>query len=278
MTAATASSATEFAYLRQLVFDRSAIVLTEDKEYLLEARLKPVARALGFDGVAAVLRSLRQTADPVVESRVIDAMTTNETSWFRDVRPFEALRQVALPDRVARNAARRQLSVWSAASSSGQELYSLAMLLDAEFPQVGSWEVDLMGTDLSTEMVDRAREGRYSGLEVNRGLPAAHLVRYFTRDGAHYRVSDEIRRRVRFERFNLVKPWPAMPQFDVILLRNVLIYFDAPTKRQVLASARRQLAAGGYLVLGSAESTHGLVDGFAPVNVGGTTIYKAEER
>lgn len=272
------ATATEFEFLRDLVFDRASIVLTEDKEYLFEARLKPVARSLGFGAVTDMIRTLQRSPDPDVETRVIDAMTTNETSWFRDVRPFEALRQVVFPDSVARNAERRRLSVWSAASSSGQELYSIAMMLCDEFPEVAGWNVDLLGTDLCTEMVARAREGRFSGLEVNRGLPAAKLVRHFARDGAHYRICDELRRRVRFETFNLAKPWPPMPCFDVILLRNVLIYFDVPTKRSVLESARRQLAHGGYLVLGGAESTHGLVDGLVPVNVAGTTIYKAEER
>lgn len=269
-------AASDFKFLQDFVFDRSAIVLAEDKEYLVESRLQPIARDFGFTTVAEVLRAVRYAADPAIELRVIDALTTNETSWFRDLHPFDALRETILPERIARNAADRRLAIWSAASSSGQELYSVAMLIDSEFPELAGWTVDLLGTDLSSEVVQRAREGRYSGLEMNRGLPATKLVRYFVKDGTHHRICDAIRSRVRFEHLNLAKPWPPLGRFDVILLRNVLIYFDPDTKRRIVEAARCQLASGGYLILGSAETALGLVDGLVPVATSGTTVYRLE--
>lgn len=271
------STATDFAFLRALLYDRAAIALGEDKEYLLEARLRPVARDLGLGSVTELLDQLRRASNQTVERRVVNAMTTNETSWFRDVHPFEALRRHVLPERIAHNAARRHLGIWSAACSSGQELYSVAMLLDGNFPELAGWSLDLVGTDLSSEMVERARLGRFSGLEINRGLPAASLVRYFERDGAGHRVREELRRRCRFDTFNLARPWPPMARFDVILLRNVLIYFDIDTKRRVLDWARRQLAPGGYLMLGSGESPLGLTDGFQPVTAASTIVYQVKE-
>jgi chemotaxis protein methyltransferase CheR len=151
------------------------------------------------------------------------------------------------------------------------------MLLDAEFSDIASWKLDLYGTDLSTSVIERARAGRFSSLEINRGLPATHLVRYFRRDGAHFVISDALRSRVRFDLFNLAKPWPPMQDFDIILLRNVLIYFDEPTKRRVLEAARAHLRPRGYLMMGTAETTRGLVDGFTSVPAGRTTIFRREE-
>jgi chemotaxis protein methyltransferase CheR len=272
----TTATADDFRFLQQFLFDRSAIVLAEEKQYLVESRLLPVVHSTGVASITDIVKALRR-GDRSIETAVVDAMTTNETSWFRDAAPFEALRKVILPDLIATNVSRRRLSIWSAACSSGQELYSTAMLLDAEFSELASWHVDLFGTDLSTAVVAKARAGRYSALEINRGLPASHLVRYFKRDGASFVIDDALRSKARFELFNLARPWPPIQDFDVILLRNVLIYFDIPTKQRVLEQARAHLRPGGYLMLGTAETTRGLIDGFTSVTTAGTAVYRREE-
>lgn len=272
----TTATAEDFQYLQHFLFERSAIVLAEEKHYLVESRLLPVVQKSGVESITDLVRALRR-GDRAIETAVINAMTTNETSWFRDSSPFEALRKVVIPDVIASNVTRRRMSIWSAASSTGQELYSVAMLLDAEFSEVASWKLDLVGTDLSTSVVERARAGKYSALEINRGLPASHLVRYFTREGAAFAIADSIRSRTRFELFNLAKPWPPMQDYDIILLRNVLIYFDVPTKQRVLEAVRSHIRSGGFLMLGTAETTRGLVEGFKAVPAGGTTVYRREE-
>ena len=271
----TTATAEDFRFLQQFILDRSAIVLADEKQYLVETRLLPIVQRVGAETIGDLVRAIRH-GDRELETAVVDAMTTNETSWFRDAAPFEALRKVVLPDVIAANVVRRRLSIWSAACSTGQELYSVTMLLDAEFSEVASWKLDLHGTDLSTSVVDKARSGRFTALEINRGLPASHLVRYFRHEGSYYVIADSLRDKVRFELFNLAKPWPPMQDYDVILLRNVLIYFDVATKTKVLEQARAHLRAGGYLVLGTAESPRGLVEGFQSVPAAGTTVYKKE--
>lgn len=270
----------QFEYLKTFIFERSAIVLADNKAYLVESRLLPVARSLGVPDVGAVITQLRRSRDRALEDKVVDAMTTNETLWFRDQRPFNALRRHVLPELIKRKGDAKQLGIWSAASSSGQELYSIALLIEEDFPQLHhGWRLDLVGTDLSGEMVRRAGEGVYSAMEINRGMPASMLVRYFTQEGASYRVNPALRKRVRFQQMNLVGPWTGIaPTFDVIMLRNVLIYFDINTKRRILAQARRRLAPGGYLFLGTAESTVGITDEFETVTIEGTTVYRAKER
>lgn len=267
----------DFAYLQQLVMDRSAIVLADDKEYLLKARLQPVAREMGLASAEEVMEKVRLTRDRALEKRIVEAMTTNETLWFRDVNPFNALRRTVLPELIARRRSSRRLSVWSAACSSGQELYSVAMLLGDSFPEVLEWDLTLMGTDLSSEMVDRARAGSYSTLEMNRGLPAALLVRHFDRDGNQFRIHDDIRKLARFQTMNLAEPWPALPLFDLILLRNVLIYFDVPTRKRVLTAAGRALGEGGYLFIGSSETMMGVTDAFEGRTADGATFYRIKK-
>lgn len=271
-----ATTEADFQYLQQFLYERSSIVLGEDKHYLLDARLPPVLQRAGAESISDLVRALRR-GDSSLETAVVDALTTNETSWFRDGAPFEALKTHVLPELVADNSLRRCLAIWSAASSTGQELYSIAMLLDAEFPEVASWRVDLHGTDLSSEVIERARAGRFSALEINRGLPAAYLVRYFQREGAHYLIADSLRSRVRFEQLNLTKPWPPRQDYDLVLLRNVLIYFDEAARRRVLSAVRDHLRPNGYLVLGTAETPRGIVDGLVPVTAAGTTVFRLGE-
>lgn len=259
----------DFDYVRKLVLDSSALVLGEGKGYLVEARLAPIVEREGLSTLSELVRRL-QHGSAALRNDVVEAMTTNETSFFRDVHPFEALRSVVLPEAL-RSCAGRGLRLWSAAASTGQEAYSLAMLVTDHFPTAA---VSILGTDLSRDVLARAAHGTFSQLEVNRGLPAALLVRHFERDGAGWRVKEPVRRRVEFRQLNLARPWFGLPLMDVVLLRNVLIYFDAQAKRAVLAQLARVLAPDGVLFLGGAETTYGLDDSWERIQVGRTSFYR----
>jgi chemotaxis protein methyltransferase CheR len=237
-----------------MLHQHSAIDLGHGKEYLAQSRLQTLARREGMDSVSELIARLRVDPAHPLAGKVVDAMTTNETSFFRDIRPFEALRKVLIPELMRLRAGVRRLRVWSAACSSGQEPYSLAILLREHFPELATWRVDIVASDICTEMLERARHGRYSQLEVNRGVPAALLLRYFRRDGLSWELDGTLRSMVEFRSINLVKPWPPMPAFDLVLLRNVLIYFDPRSKKQVLDQMARVLAPDGYLILGGSES------------------------
>jgi chemotaxis protein methyltransferase CheR len=262
-----------FGFVRDLVRRESAIVLTQGKEYLVESRLLPVAREEGLADIEKLVEKVRQHPHSPVSRRLVEALTTNETSWFRDSDPFTALRAGVVPDLAKSRATTRRLRIWSAACSSGQEAYSIAMTL-LEMPTVADWNIEIVGTDLSTEMVQRAREGRYSQLEVNRGLPASHLVRYFERDGAGWRVNAQLRSMARFSELNLMRPFPTVGRFDVVFLRNVLIYFDVATKRDILHRVAQVLAPDGYLYLGAAEMTMGVDDAWERVAAGRSSVYR----
>ncbi len=268
-------SQSDFAFVSALVRREASIVLAPGKEYLVEARLIPVARQVGAAGVAEFLADLQRRPNPVNQRRIIDALTTNETSWFRDREPFTALTDVVLPELVKARAAARKIRVWSAASSSGQEAYSLAITLQESLP--AGWSYEIVGSDISTEMIQRAETGEYSQVEVNRGLPASQLVQYFDRAGAHWRVSPALRRNVSFRLMNLTAPLPAMPPFDVIFLRNVLIYFDVATKKSVLRNVARLLRPDGWLFLGAAETTIGIDDNYDRGAAGRTSAYRIRD-
>jgi chemotaxis protein methyltransferase CheR len=234
--------------------------------YLVETRLLPLARRHGFESVEALVLRLRARSNERLLGELVEAMTINETFFFRDGDPFEVLRQAVLPDLVRRRAAQRRLSIWSAACSSGQEPYSVALLLRHHFPMLSGWNVRLIASDLSSAMLERARRGRYSELEVSRGLPPELLAAYFQRREGGWEVRDDIRRLVEFRSINLSGAWPDLPPVDLVLLRNVLIYFDVPTRQQILDRVRRVMQPDGYLLLGGAETTHNLDDGFVPVS------------
>jgi chemotaxis protein methyltransferase CheR len=251
-----------FAYVRSLVRQRAAIVLDDSKEYLVEARLGALARREGVDTVDALVHRLRAAPFNGLHRQVVSAMTTNETSFFRDVHPFEALRRTLLPELIDRRRAARRLTIWSAACSTGQEPYSVAMLLREHFPETAQWSVRIFATDLAQEVLERARAGVFTQLEVNRGLPAPLLVRYFRQDGTDWQITPEIRDMVQFEEMNLIEPWPALPDFDVVLLRNVLIYFDGESKQRVLRNLRQVLRPDGVLLMGGAETTLNLDDAY----------------
>ncbi|GAA3930744.1 CheR family methyltransferase [Actinoplanes auranticolor] len=265
-------SAADFAFVSALVRREAAIVLAPGKEYLVEARLIPVARQVGAASVAEFLANMQRRPNSEDQRRIIDALTTNETSWFRDREPFSALTDVVLPELVRSRGTNRKLRLWSAASSSGQEAYSLAITLQENLPT--GWSYEIMGSDISTEMVKRAEAAEYSQVEVNRGLPATQLVQYFERAGAHWRITPALRRNVSFKLMNLTAPLPALPPFDVIFLRNVLIYFDVATKKSVLRNVARLLRPDGWLFLGAAETTIGIDDNYERVAAGRTSAYR----
>jgi chemotaxis protein methyltransferase CheR len=268
-------TAHDFRYISDLVRQHSAIVLEPGKEYLVESRLIPVARSEGLPDLAGVVARLRSSRDRRLTARVVEAMTTNETSWFRDRQPFELFAKEVLPDLAVTRAGVRRLNLWCAASSSGQEPYSLAMLLQDWLLAHPDWQVRVTASDISEQMLDRARAGRYSQLEVNRGLPAAMLVRHFDRTGTEWQLKEPLRRMVDYRNINLAVPFPpGMGPYDVVFCRNVLIYFDAAVKRAILDRIRRVLRPDGYLFLGSAETTINLDSSFERVQVDRATCYR----
>ena len=267
----------DFSYLSQLMHERAAIVLEPGKEYLALSRLDPVAREMGVGSVAALVDVLRgEEASSQLHDQVIDALTTNETTFFRDFNPFESLRSDVLPEVLERKQRSRTLAIWSAGCSTGQEPYSIAMAIREHFPELLTWQLTILGTDISASVLDRARHGRYGQLEVNRGLPANLLVRHFTRAGMEWEIEEPIRRMVRFQRHNLVDEWPVMPPFDLVFMRNVMIYFDVETKRQVLSRMLGQLAPRGYLLLGASETTFNISDDYDRHLVGRTAWYRPQ--
>jgi chemotaxis protein methyltransferase CheR len=255
-------TAKDFEFIRDLVRRRSAIVLDAGKEVLVDSRLSLLARREGIDSVEELMTRLYSDPNGPLPTLVVEAMTTNETLFFRDIFPFEMCRTSILPEIFKRRDVEKRLTIWSAGCSSGQEPYSLAIMLKEHFPQYQGWSIRLMACDLSTEMVHRAREGRFSQFEVNRGLPAKLLVKYFHQKGIDWQVREDIRRMVEFTELNLAETWPILPYMDIIFLRNVLIYFDVETKKNILTQARKILRSDGYLILGTAETTFNLDDSF----------------
>jgi chemotaxis protein methyltransferase CheR len=251
-----------FAYLVQMVRDHSAIVLDESKSYLVESRLGPLMYSEGMQDVDELTRRLRDDRFGSLRRRVLDAMTNNETWFFRDLYPFEALKTALLPELIRNREMDRSLNIWSAACSSGQEIYSVGMLIRENFPTLLNWRLSLVGTDISEAILSRARAGVYSQLEVNRGLPAILLAKYFKQVGRDWELSSKIRDMAGFRSINLSSPWPALGTFDIVFLRNVLIYFPLDVRREMLARMRYVLRPGGCLFLGSAETTLNLDDSY----------------
>ena len=250
---------------RKLVLDRSGLVLTADKDYLLKSRLEPLARKDGFAGLDQMLARVGAEPSGTLAQRCIDAMATHESFFFRDTTPFDQLRDVILPDLIAARAQSRTLRIWSAACSSGQEPYSLAMLLMEEQARMPGWRIEILATDMSQPILERARSGLYSDFEVRRGLSEARLARWFTRAGDGWQLSPQLRSMVRFAPHNLLAGATGLGRFDLVFCRNVLIYFDREHKRAALNRIAQTIEPHGALVLGSAETGVGLDSAFAPV-------------
>lgn len=275
-------SQSSFAFVSDLVRRETAMLYDPGKEYLVEARLLPLAREAGCNDVDSYV--VRLQSDAAERAKVLDALTINETSWFRDNAPYQAFTETMLPAMIAARAHVRHLSIWSAACSSGQEAYSLAMLLDQHLPP--GWTAQILATDVSPKMLARVDAGRYSQVEMNRGLPATSLVKYFTRTGSEWEVSDDLKKVVRTQHLNLSTPFPLLPTFDIVFLRNVLIYFDMDTKRDILRRVHQVVAPDGFLLLGSSETTldmdahwgreaHGRVQIHRPASAQATSIASA---
>jgi chemotaxis protein methyltransferase CheR len=252
----------DFETFSRLVRAESGLAMTPDKAYLFESRLRPVANKWKLTSIEQLAEALRGQRNVAQVRDVTEAMTVNESFFFRDTRPFDQLRDCLLPAALASRSGSRKLRIWSAAASSGQEAYSIAMLLHEHGAPSNGWTIEIVGTDLSTDIVERARAGVYTSFEVQRGLPARLLAKYFTRDGDKWRVTEPLRRSVHFTRHNLLHDLTSLGMFDIVFCRNVLIYFDIATKAKVLAAIRRQMPADAYLILGAAETVLGVSDNF----------------
>jgi chemotaxis protein methyltransferase CheR len=248
-----------------LLKQRSGLVITKDKAYLLDSRLMPVARKWNLKTLDDLAAAIRTQRNETMIGDVVEAMTTNETSFMRDQKPFEIFTGVVLPKLMETRGAKRHIRIWSAAASTGQEAYSLAMLLNERAHLLNGWKFDIIGTDLSKEVVERARQGIYTQFEVQRGLPITMLVKYFDKVGEKWQLKDNIRNMVQFREGNLLQDFGAIGTFDIVFCRNVLIYFDAPTKGKVLDAIGKVMAPDGVLYLGGAETVLGITDRFRPV-------------
>ncbi len=253
---------TDFELIAQLLKERSGLALNKEKAYLLESRLNPVARKWSFSGFDELVQAVRNNKDEALLIDVTEAMTTNESFFFRDQKPFEQFSDMVLPHLLEARAAKRSIRIWSAACSSGQEPYTLAMLLQENAAKLSGWRVEIIATDLSNEILDKAKEGLYSQFEVQRGLPINLLVKYFTQVGDRWQIDESLRKMIRFQQFNLLGDLSSLGHFDVVFCRNVLIYFDVPTKTQVLDGVANLLPADGFLYLGGAETVLGTTDRF----------------
>ena len=265
--------ADHYRFLQRLVYSQSGIVLGEDKHYLLETRLAPLARQLGLHSVGDLCKTLVEKCEASVSRRVAEAMTTNETYFFRDPMHYQAIGSALIPELRETRKVTRRMSFWSAASSTGQEIYSLAMQL-LELGLDG-WHLQLVGTDFSLPVLERARAGQYRQIEVNRGLPAPLLVKYFQRHGLEWHLNEPVRRMAQFAQFDLRNPMAAFGPFDVVFCRNVLIYFDCATRRKILQEIHGTLFRGGWLILGTAEVPAGVSHLFERTSVGNAIIYVA---
>lgn len=263
----------DFAYLRSIVLEQSSNTLDPSRDYLFESRLHSLLQATGFETLDALVAALQQRTDPKVKRSIAEAMTVNETSFFRDRAPFELMRLQLLPALLQQRALCRRLRLWSAACSTGQEAYSLAIMLCEDFPQLREWKVEISGTDISAKVIARAQAGRYQRLEVNRGLPARYLLKYMQSVGSEWEIVPELKRLCRFYRRNLCNGSTLIEQYDGILLRNVMLYFSAETRIQLLLNIHRILAPDGFLILGSSEQP-GLPTHFQPIVVNNTCYYK----
>jgi chemotaxis protein methyltransferase CheR len=254
----------DYDFIRKLVRERSGLVLSADKQYLVESRLLPVARKAALVSLSDLVRRLKEPNAQGLAVEVVEAMMTNESFFFRDKLPFEHFRETIIPSLITARASQRRIRLWCAAASTGQEPYSLAMCLKEMARQLTGWRIDILATDISNEVLEKAKAGVYSQFEVQRGLPIQMLIKHFTQVGETWQVAPEIRAMVQFRPFNLLNDFAGLGMFDIVFCRNVLIYFDQPTKVGVLDRIARTVERDGYLVLGAAETVVGLTDSFKP--------------
>jgi chemotaxis protein methyltransferase CheR len=249
----------DYEYLQKILKDRSGLVLSADKKYLLESRLMPLARKAGVAGISELVQKMKAGSESMIAD-VVEAMTTNETFFFRDKTPFEHFQNTVMPDLIKARAAKRSLRIWCAAGSTGQEPYSLAMIVKELGAALTGWRVEIVATDLSPEVLEKSRTGVYTQFEVQRGLPIQLLVKHFTQTGTTWQLNADVRAMVQFKQFNLLQDYTHLGKFDIIFCRNVLIYFDQPTKSDVFSRLAKASEPDGYLFLGAAETVIGLTD------------------
>jgi len=256
---------TDYEFLRGLLKERSGLALSNDKQYLIESRLAPLMRKHAIADLSELVRRLKEPRADLLVVAVVEAMTTNESFFFRDKLPFDHFRDVIMPALLKARAGRKRIRLWCAACAAGQEPYSLAISLREMGARLAGWQVEILATDLSGEVLEKAKAGIYSQFEAQRGLPIQMLVKYFRQVGDRWQIAPELREMVRFRPINLLQDFTSLGPFDVVFCRNVLIYFDAPTKSATLARLGRAVAPDGYLLLGAAETVVGLTDQFKPV-------------
>lgn len=254
----------EYDYLRQFLKQRSGLVLTSEKQYLIESRLLPVARKAGLDSISALVAKIKEPGRGLLQDAVVEAMTTNESFFFRDKTPFEHFTGTMLPHMLEARAKERKIRIWCAAASTGQEPYTIAMCLKDFEAKLAGWRVEIIGTDLSTEVLEKAKAGIYSQFEVQRGLPINYLLKHFKQIGDMWQISSDLRSMIQYKKLNLLENFGSLGQFDIVFCRNVLIYFDNETKIDILNRIRKQMPEDGFLTLGAAETVVGLTDGFKP--------------
>lgn len=255
----------DFEFLAAILKQRSGLVLAPEKAYLLESRLMPVARKFGFTGLPDLITAVRKERPEDLLRDITEAMTTNESLFFRDMKPFDQFRNLVIPKLVEARKSTRKIRVWSAAASSGQEPYSIAIILSEMQSLLAGWDMEIIATDISVEMLNRARSGLYTQFEVQRGLPIATLVKYFKQVGEKWRLDAGVRSMVKFKEFNLLDSPSTLGKFDIVFCRNVLIYFDQQTKSEVLERISNTMPKDGVLYLGGAETVLGITDKFVPI-------------
>ena len=253
----------DYEYLRKLLKDHSGLDLSADKQYLIESRLLPLSRKCGVPGIGDLVQKMKGGSSLII-AQVVEAMTTNETFFFRDKVPFEHFRDTIMPEMLRARANRKSIRIWCAAGSTGQEPYSLALSLKEMGAVLAGWRVEIIATDLSNEVLEKSKSGVYSQFEVQRGLPIQLLVKYFRQNGELWQISPELRAMVQHRQLNLLHDFSQLGAFDVIFCRNVLIYFDQDTKVNIFGRLAKTMEADGFLVLGAAETVVGLTDVFKP--------------
>jgi chemotaxis protein methyltransferase CheR len=253
----------DYEYLRKLLKDHSGLDLSADKQYLIESRLLPLSRKCGVPGIGELVQKMKSGSSSII-AQVVEAMTTNETFFFRDKIPFDHFRDTIMPEMLKARASRKSIRIWCAAGSTGQEPYSLAMSLKEMGAVLAGWRVEIIATDLSTEVLEKSKSGVYSQFEVQRGLPIQLLVKYFKQNGELWQVSPELRAMVQHRQLNLLHDFSQLGTFDVVFCRNVLIYFDQETKINIFGRLAKAMEGDGFLVLGAAETVVGLTDVFKP--------------
>lgn len=255
----------DFVFLSTLVKRESGLILNEDKSYLLESRLMPLARQRNLAGLEELVQVAKRGTDATLVKDITEAMTTNESFFFRDIKPFDIFRDATLPFFLDRRSSKKSIRIWCAAASSGQEPYSLAMILNEMSAKFGGWRNEIIGTDISTEILDKATKGIYTQFEVQRGLPVQFLVKYFEKVEESWQVAKLLRDMIKYKEFNLLESLTPLGRFDIVFCRNVLIYFDQETKSKVLEQISNLMPDDGLLFLGGAETVLGISDKFKPV-------------